>query len=49
MKKSSEILFFFPDKIHYLGGRFINPRIAKEYGIEDIVNKYQGDELIVKL
>lgn len=38
-----------PDKIHYLGGRFINPRIAKEYGIEDIVNKYQGDELIVKL
>lgn len=35
--------------IHYLGGRFINPKIAKKYGIEDIVDKYQGSDLIVKL
>ncbi|CAK9438548.1 uncharacterized protein LODBEIA_P27720 [Lodderomyces beijingensis] len=38
-----------PDKKHYLGGRFISPAIAKKYGIEDILDKYKGDELITKL
>lgn len=37
------------DKIHYLGGRFINPAVAEKYGIADLVKKYPGDELIVKL
>lgn len=34
---------------HYLGGRFINPHIAKKYEIEDIIAKYKGDEMVVKL
>ncbi|CAD1809941.1 hypothetical protein FOB58_002746 [Candida parapsilosis] len=38
-----------PNKVHYLGGRFISPAIAKKYGIEDILDKYKGDELITKL
>ncbi|KAI5959570.1 uncharacterized protein KGF55_005214 [Candida pseudojiufengensis] len=36
-------------KSHYLGGRFITPTIAKKYGIEDVLGKYKGDDLIVKL
>ncbi|KAI5953313.1 hypothetical protein KGF54_002684 [Candida jiufengensis] len=36
-------------RVHYLGGRFITPAIAKKYDIEDILSKYKGDELIVKL
>ncbi|RLV92115.1 hypothetical protein JA1_003399 [Spathaspora sp. JA1] len=36
-------------KIHYLGGRFINKEIAKKYDIEDIIEKYKNDDLIVKL
>lgn len=36
-------------KVHYLGGRFISDKIAKKYGIEGVVNLYQGDELVVKL
>ncbi|KAI3404931.1 hypothetical protein KGF56_002260 [Candida oxycetoniae] len=38
-----------PDKVHYLGGRFINPTIAKKFNIEDILEKYKGDELVTKL
>ncbi|CAN3503097.1 NAD(P)H-hydrate epimerase [Diutina catenulata] len=34
---------------HWLGGRFINPTIAAKYGIEDVVSKYKGDEMVVKL
>ncbi|MDC6272139.1 NAD(P)H-hydrate epimerase [Acetobacter pasteurianus] len=37
------------NKKHYLGGRFISHKIAKKYGIEDILEKYKGDELITKL
>ncbi|EGW34840.1 uncharacterized protein SPAPADRAFT_133248 [Spathaspora passalidarum NRRL Y-27907] len=37
------------DKVHYLGGRFINKEIAKKYDIEDIIDKYKNDDLIVKL
>ncbi|CAH2350618.1 NAD(P)H-hydrate epimerase [[Candida] railenensis] len=36
-------------KVHYLGGRFINSKIAKQYGIEKIVKLYKGDEMVVKL
>ncbi|KAK6457877.1 YjeF N-terminal domain-containing protein [Scheffersomyces xylosifermentans] len=36
------------EKIHYLGGRFINPKIAKKYDIEELVDLYEGNELIVK-
>ncbi|KAK6464773.1 YjeF N-terminal domain-containing protein [Scheffersomyces coipomensis] len=38
-----------PDKSHYLGGRFINQKIAKKYDIEDLIQKYKDDQLIVKL
>ncbi|KAI5967095.1 hypothetical protein KGF57_000524 [Candida theae] len=38
-----------PNKIHYLGGRFISPSIAEKYAIEDVLDKYTGDELITKL
>ncbi|CAK7906179.1 NAD(P)H-hydrate epimerase [[Candida] anglica] len=34
---------------HYLGGRFINQKIATKYGIEDLVNSYKGNDMIVKL
>lgn len=34
---------------HYLGGRFINAKIAKKYKVEDLVKLYKGNELIVKL
>lgn len=34
---------------HYLGGRFINDGIAKKYGIADLIELYQKDDLIVKL
>lgn len=37
------------NKVHYLGGRFINDAIAAKYGLEDLISKYHGDELIVKL
>lgn len=37
------------NKAHYLGGRFINDKIAAKYGIEELISKYSGDELIVKL
>lgn len=37
------------DKIHYLGGRFINRQVAEKYGIQDLVSLYQRDDLIVKL
>ncbi|KAK6202675.1 YjeF N-terminal domain-containing protein [Scheffersomyces amazonensis] len=38
-----------PERIHYLGGRFINQKIAKKYDIEDLIKKYKDDQLIVKL
>lgn len=38
-----------PEKSHYLGGRFINGKIAKKYGIEDLIKLYKNDDLIVKL
>lgn len=41
--------FLKEDRVHYLGGRFINPKIAKKYDIEDLVKLYKGDDLIVKL
>lgn len=34
---------------HYLGGRFINPHIAEKYDIQDVISKYKGDEMVVKL
>ncbi|RCK56111.1 NAD(P)H-hydrate epimerase [Candida viswanathii] len=34
---------------HYLGGRFINPHIAEKYDIGDVIAKYKGDEMVVKL
>ena len=36
-------------KTHYLGGRFISPRVAKKYGLESTVGLYKGDDLVVKL
>ncbi|CUM62519.1 uncharacterized protein PRCAT00000070001 [Priceomyces carsonii] len=36
-------------KTHYLGGRFINQKIAKKYDIEDLIKSYKGDDLITKL
>ncbi|KAG5421770.1 hypothetical protein I9W82_000862 [Candida metapsilosis] len=38
-----------PNKVHYLGGRFVSPSIAKKYEIEDVLDKYKGDDLITKL
>ncbi|ABN65686.1 YjeF-related protein [Scheffersomyces stipitis CBS 6054] len=37
------------DKIHYLGGRFINGKIAAKYDIQDLIAKYKDNDLIVKL
>lgn len=37
------------NKVHYLGGRFINDTIAAKYGIEELISRYSADELIVKL
>lgn len=34
---------------HYLGGRFINPTIAKKYDIEHYIDLYKNDDLVVKL
>jgi NAD(P)H-hydrate epimerase len=34
---------------HYLGGRFINEKIAEKYGIKDLVGRYKGNEMVVKL
>lgn len=36
-------------KVHYLGGRFINDAIAKKYDIEELIARYENDELVVKL
>lgn len=41
--------FVGPGKAHYLGGRFINDEIAQKYGISDLIAKYRGDDLVVKL
>ncbi|CAG85818.1 DEHA2C02288p [Debaryomyces hansenii CBS767] len=41
--------FLKEGRVHYLGGRFINQKIAQKYDIEDLVKLYKGDELIVKL
>lgn len=38
-----------PDKVHYLGGRFINDKIAKKYDLEALIKLYKNDDLIVKL
>lgn len=35
--------------VHYLGGRFINQQMAHKYGIEDLIDMYKGNEMIVKL
>lgn len=37
------------DKVHYLGGRFINDKIAKKYDIDALMGLYKNDDLIVKL
>lgn len=37
------------NKVHYLGGRFINDTIAAKYDLEELISRYSGDELIVKL
>ncbi|RLV86748.1 hypothetical protein JA9_000815 [Meyerozyma sp. JA9] len=37
------------DKVHYLGGRFINDEVAAKYDIADLIKLYKGDDLIVKL
>lgn len=34
---------------HYLGGRFISPRLAEKYNISDITSLYKKDNLVVKL
>ncbi|RKP29289.1 hypothetical protein METBISCDRAFT_24379 [Metschnikowia bicuspidata] len=36
-------------KVHYLGGRFINRDVATRYGIEDYIDLYENDSLVVKL
>lgn len=35
--------------IHYLGGRFINEKIGTKYGISELIGRYKGDEMVVKL
>lgn len=37
------------DMVHYLGGRFINNEIAEKYGIRELIERYEGNEMIVKL
>lgn len=37
------------DKVHYLGGRFINDTIAEKYGISELLQLYQADDLVVRL
>ena len=37
------------DKVHYLGGRFINDEVAAKYDIADLIDLYKGDEQIVKI
>lgn len=39
----------FTGASHYLGGRFINGEIAEKYDIRDLIEKYEGNDLIVKL
>jgi hydroxyethylthiazole kinase-like uncharacterized protein yjeF len=34
---------------HWLGGRFVPPALAREYGIEPLLALYQGSEQVVKL
>lgn len=41
--------FAKPGKTHYLGGRFINGKIAQKYDLQDLLNLYKNDDLIVKL
>lgn len=47
--KPASKYFDEPGLIHYLGGRFINSHIAKKYDIEELIEKYEGNEMIVKL
>lgn len=35
--------------VHFLGGRFINNKIAEKYGIKELVEKYRGNDMVVKL
>lgn len=34
---------------HYLGGRFISPKISSKYGLEEVVDLYKGLDLIVDI
>lgn len=36
-------------KVHYLGGRFITQDVATRYGIEEYINLYKADSLVVRL
>lgn len=38
-----------PGTPHYLGGRFVNSTVAAKYGITELVGKYKGDDMVVKL
>lgn len=41
--------FSSADKCHYLGGRFINDKVASTYGIQNYMDLYEGDSLVAKL
>lgn len=41
--------FNAPGMVHYLGGRFINNQIAEKYDIKELIEKYEGNDMIVKL
>ncbi|ODV79497.1 YjeF N-terminal domain-like protein [Suhomyces tanzawaensis NRRL Y-17324] len=41
--------FHNENRVHYLGGRFINKQIAVKYGLEEIIARYKGDDQVVKL
>lgn len=47
--KPASRFFNKPGLTHYLGGRFINPHVAKKYDIQQLIEKYKGNEIIVKL
>jgi NAD(P)H-hydrate epimerase len=34
---------------HWLGGRFLTPDIARTYGLETLLAKYEGCDQVVKL
>lgn len=38
-----------PGRAHYVGGRFINDAVAEKYGITELMAKYRGDDLVLKL